>query len=139
MVAGGKAAHFLTAGHDPEAANECLRAGAHHYFFKPIKLDEFRHVLETTWRTYHVELENNRQRDELEPDAYATGISLYALRAAGVPATNEAYMKGITFLRKSQYQDGSWLVKTRSYPTQPYFESGYPFGNNCKSTGSILT
>ena len=71
-----------------------------------------------------------RQRDELEPDAYATGLSLYALRAAGVPATSEAYLKGVKFLQQSQYQDGSWLVKTRSYPTQPYFESGYPFGNN---------
>jgi N-acyl-D-amino-acid deacylase len=71
-----------------------------------------------------------RQRDEFEPDAYATGISLYALRAAGVPATNGAYLKGVKFLQQTQYQDGSWLVKTRSYPTQPYFESGYPFGNN---------
>ncbi len=56
----------LTAGHDPEATSECLQAGAHHYFFKPIKLDEFRHVLETTWRTYHLEQENRRQRSELE-------------------------------------------------------------------------
>ena len=39
-------------------------------------------------------------------------------------------MKGVKFLKQTQYQDGSWLVKTRSYPTQPYFESGYPFGNN---------
>ena len=66
----------------------------------------------------------------MEADAYATGISLYALRAAGVPATREAYLRAIRFLEQSQYQDGSWLVKTRSYPTQPYFESGYPFGNN---------
>jgi hypothetical protein len=36
----------------------------------------------------------------------------------------------VRFLRQNQYQDGSWLVKTRSYPTQPYFETGYPFGNN---------
>lgn len=56
----------LTAGHDPEATSECLRAGAHHYFFKPIKLDEFRHVLETTWRSYHTEQENTRRRGELE-------------------------------------------------------------------------
>lgn len=56
----------LTAGHDPEATNECLRAGAHHYFFKPIKLDEFRHVLETTWRTYRDEQEKLRYRSELE-------------------------------------------------------------------------
>jgi N-acyl-D-amino-acid deacylase len=71
-----------------------------------------------------------RQREELEPDAYATGISLYALAAAGAPATDQAYVRGIRFLLQSQYQDGSWLVKTRSYPTQPYYESGYPFGNN---------
>src|SRR5262249_26558547 len=40
--------------------------GAHHYFFKPIKLDEFRHVLETTWRTYHDGRENSRQKRQLE-------------------------------------------------------------------------
>lgn len=56
----------LTAGHDPEATTESLSAGAHHYFFKPIKLDEFRHVLETAWRTYHDEKEKVRRRRELE-------------------------------------------------------------------------
>jgi putative two-component system response regulator len=56
----------LTAGHDPDAASECLRAGAHHYFFKPIKLDEFRHVLETTWRDYRLQQENHRYRTQLE-------------------------------------------------------------------------
>ena len=71
-----------------------------------------------------------RQRDQLEPDAYATGISLYALRTAGLQPTDEAYVKGIRFLLQNQYQNGAWLVKTRSYPTQPYYESGYPFGNN---------
>jgi len=70
------------------------------------------------------------QRDGMEPDAYATGISLYALHTAGIPANNGAYLKGVRFLQQTQYQDGSWLVKTRAYPTQVYFESGYPFGNN---------
>jgi putative two-component system response regulator len=56
----------LTAGHDPDAAQECLRAGAHHYFFKPIKLDEFRHVLETTWRSYHRQQEVRRAHQALE-------------------------------------------------------------------------
>jgi ankyrin repeat protein len=70
------------------------------------------------------------QREGMEPDAYATGISLYALHTAGVPATNDAYLRGVRFLQQNQYQDGSWLVRTRSYPTQVYFESGYPFGNN---------
>jgi len=70
------------------------------------------------------------QRNDMQPDAYATGISLYALHAAGVAATNDAYRKGVRYLMSNQYQDGSWLVRTRSYPTQPYFESGYPFGSN---------
>jgi response regulator RpfG family c-di-GMP phosphodiesterase len=56
----------LTAGHNPEAAQECLRAGANHYFFKPIKLDEFRHVLETTWRSYHRQREDRRYQASLQ-------------------------------------------------------------------------
>jgi putative two-component system response regulator len=56
----------LTAGHNPDAAGECRRAGAHHYFFKPIKLDEFRHVLETTWQSYHRHREHQRTHDALE-------------------------------------------------------------------------
>ncbi len=55
----------LTAGHCPEAAQECLRAGAHHYFFKPIQLDEFRHVLETAWRAYRQRQEESRHQTEL--------------------------------------------------------------------------
>lgn len=70
------------------------------------------------------------QRDGMAPDAYATGVSLYALHTAGVLPTDGAYLQGVRFLQQNQYQDGSWLVKTRSYPTQPYFETGYPFGNN---------
>jgi squalene cyclase len=70
------------------------------------------------------------QRDGMVPDAYATGICLYALHTAGILPKDNAYLKGVRFLQQNQYQDGSWLVKTRSYPTQPYFETGYPFGNN---------
>src|SRR5437588_9944458 len=58
----------LTAGHDPDSAKECLRAGAHHYFFKPIKLDEFRHVLETTWRTFQFQQADKLYRAQLERD-----------------------------------------------------------------------
>jgi len=64
------------------------------------------------------------------PDAYATGMSLYALHVAGVPATDETYRKGIAFLLGTQYTDGAWLVKTHSFPQQRYFESGFPFGRH---------
>ncbi len=56
----------LTAGHDPDAAAACLEAGADHYFLKPIKLDEFRHVLETTRRSHHDRREKEHRRRQLE-------------------------------------------------------------------------
>lgn len=56
----------LTAAHDTDAAQQCLQAGAHHYFLKPIKLDEFHHVLETTWHTYLSRRQENHHRSQLE-------------------------------------------------------------------------
>jgi response regulator RpfG family c-di-GMP phosphodiesterase len=56
----------LTAGHDPDAAAACLEAGADHYFLKPIKLDEFRHALETTRRSHCDRREKERHRQQLE-------------------------------------------------------------------------
>jgi ankyrin repeat protein len=64
------------------------------------------------------------------PDAYATGLSLYALHVAGVPPADEAYRKGVAFLLSTQYQDGTWLVRTHSFPVQRYFESGFPYGRH---------
>jgi hypothetical protein len=64
------------------------------------------------------------------PDAYATGMSLYALHVAGVPATDDAYRKGVAFLLSTQYPDGTWLVRTHSFPVQRYFESGFPYGRH---------
>jgi response regulator RpfG family c-di-GMP phosphodiesterase len=56
----------ITAGHEEDAVNQCLAAGAHHYFLKPIKLDEFRHVLETTLRDYYTRRQEKQHRRELE-------------------------------------------------------------------------
>ena len=62
-----------------------------------------------------------------ESDAYATGSVLSALaQAGGVPATDGAYRKGIAWLLRTQKDDGSWHVKSRSKPFQAYFESGFP-------------
>jgi len=65
-----------------------------------------------------------------EPDAYATGLSLYALHLAGVAPADDTYRKGVAFLLGTQYQDGAWLVRTHSFPVQRYFESGFPFGRH---------
>ena len=70
------------------------------------------------------------QLDSLPTDAYATGMSLYALHEAGISVTDPVYRSGIEYLLRNQYADGSWLVKSRAYPVQPYFESGFPFGQH---------
>ena len=70
------------------------------------------------------------QLPQLDADAYATGLSLFALHEAGVSVTDDVYRRGVEFLLTNQYQDGSWLVRSRSFPTQPYFESGFPFGRH---------
>ena len=70
------------------------------------------------------------QLPHLTSDAYATGMTLYALFQAGVSPKSEVYRKGVAFLLQNQYEDGSWFVKSRSFPTQAHFESGYPFGYN---------
>ena len=67
----------------------------------------------------------------LASDAYATGQVLVALNQAGaLPSTDPAYKRGIGFLMKTQLEDGSWYVKTRAIPLQPFFESGFPYGAN---------
>jgi ankyrin repeat protein len=67
------------------------------------------------------------QLPALEPDAYATGLSLVALNEAGIRVDDRVYRRGVEFLLGTQYPDGAWLVRTRSFPVQPYFESGFPF------------
>jgi len=69
------------------------------------------------------------QIPSLASDAYATGQALYALRESGALAVNDApYKKGVEFLRSTQLEDGSWHVRTRTMPVQPYFETGFPHG-----------
>lgn len=71
------------------------------------------------------------QLQELESDAYATGSVLVALNETGsLAATDKTYQRGLQFLLKNQQADGSWHVKSRSKPFQPYFESGYPHGKD---------
>jgi ankyrin repeat protein len=71
------------------------------------------------------------QLPTLSSDAYATGEVLVALREAGVLAVADAtYQRGVKFLMNTQLEDGSWYVKSRSIPIQPYFESGFPHGHD---------
>lgn len=66
----------------------------------------------------------------LPSDAYATGQALYALALAGVSPSSPLYRSGIDYLLQTQAADGTWRVKARSKPVQPYFESGFPYGQD---------
>ncbi len=69
------------------------------------------------------------QLDALPADPYATGTALVALReAGGLAADHPAYARGVAFLLRTQLPDGSWWVRSRSKPFQPYYESGFPHG-----------
>jgi hypothetical protein len=66
----------------------------------------------------------------LEADAYATGQALVALQTAGYAVSSPEYRRGLWFLLRTQFADGSWLVRTRTYPVQPPKDSGFPHGKD---------
>ena len=67
----------------------------------------------------------------METDAYATGQALVALAESGtVKPSDPVYTRAVQFLLKTQYEDGSWLVRTRALPLQPLFDIGFPHGND---------
>ena len=71
------------------------------------------------------------QTPSLESDAYATGQVLVALKEAGIAtASDTAYKRGAQFLMSTQMEDGSWYVRSRTIPFQPYFDGGFPYGTD---------
>ena len=70
------------------------------------------------------------QTQTLESDAYATGQALVALQTAGHMVSSSQYRRGIGFLLRTQFPDGSWLVRTRSFPVQMPKDSGFPHGTH---------
>jgi hypothetical protein len=70
------------------------------------------------------------QFDSMGSDAYATGQLLYALQVAGKTAADPVVKRGVKYLLRTQAPDGSWHVKSRSIPFQPYFDAGFPYGTD---------
>jgi hypothetical protein len=71
------------------------------------------------------------QTRDMSSDPYATGTALVALHhAGGLKTDSAAYRAGVRFLLQTQRTDGTWLVKSRSKPFQPYYESGFPHGTD---------
>lgn len=71
------------------------------------------------------------QLDSMQTDAYATGQALYALQQSGqLEADAPAYQKGVAFLINTQQPDGSWHIVSRSFPSVPFVNSGFPHGGD---------
>lgn len=71
------------------------------------------------------------QLPTMASDAFATGQVLTALHLSGtVAASDAAYQRGVNFLLSTQLEDGSWHVRSRAIPFQPYFEGGFPHGRD---------
>jgi len=69
------------------------------------------------------------QLPTLGSDAYATGQALVALHDGGGMATSDpAYQRGVAFLLRNQYADGTWHVPSRALAIQPLFDIGFPHG-----------
>ena len=51
------------------------------------------------------------QLPTLETDAYATGQALVALQTSGYAVSSSEYQRGVAFLLRTQFPDGSWLVR----------------------------
>lgn len=67
----------------------------------------------------------------LDSDAWATGLALYALHeAAAMPVTDPVYQRGVAYLLRTQFEDGSWWVRSRVWPFQPHFDGQFPHGKD---------
>jgi Planctomycete cytochrome C len=50
------------------------------------------------------------------------------------------FRRGADYLLRTQFDDGSWWVKSRAWPLQPHFDSGFPHGKDqwISSTATAL-
>jgi ankyrin repeat protein len=71
------------------------------------------------------------QNRNLSSDAYATGETLWALREAGILTPSDpVYQRGVKYLLGTQWEDGSWYVRSRAVKLQPYFQGGFPYDHD---------
>ena len=67
----------------------------------------------------------------LESDAWATAQALTALRQSkAIRVDDLVNRRGAAFLLRTQFADGSWFVRSRTWPFQPYFNSQFPHGKD---------
>jgi ankyrin repeat protein len=71
------------------------------------------------------------QTPYLHSDPYATSVVLHTLYEAGLlRPSDSAYRRGVAYLLRTQFPDGSWYVRSRSPKLQPYFQSEFPYDHD---------
>jgi ankyrin repeat protein/mono/diheme cytochrome c family protein len=71
------------------------------------------------------------QLDGLPSDSWATGQALVALNTVGaISVSDDVFQRGARFLLRTQFDDGSWYVRSRAWPFQPHFNSDFPHGKD---------
>ena len=75
------------------------------------------------------------QLPEMKSDAYATGQTLHTLvTGTALTERDSAFLMAIdrarSYLIRTQKEDGSWFVKSRSKPIQKLFDNGDPHGKD---------
>lgn len=71
------------------------------------------------------------QAPTMESDSYATGQALYALsQAGGIATDSKVYKAGLSFLLRTQDDDGTWFVNKRAVAANNYFDGGFVHGQS---------
>jgi hypothetical protein len=70
------------------------------------------------------------QLPTMASDAYATGQAMYALAVSGMAVSSVTYTRAVDYLRRTQLEDGTWQVRSRSIGFQPYVDTGFPHGED---------
>ena len=78
-------------------------------------------------------------RVEDDSDALGTGMALYALSEAGVPADHETIRRAVRFLTGSQNDDGSWTVRSTKEKKQTKPAETASYWGTCWAVIGLLT
>lgn len=62
-------------------------------------------------------------RSSLESDGYATGLTLYILRQAGLSAEDPRIARGIAWIKSRQRASGRWFTPSQSWSTLHYISN----------------
>src|SRR5439155_7953489 len=57
-------------------------------------------------------------KSSLASDGYATGLTVYVLRQAGVPADDARMRRGVAWLKGHQRESGRWFTPSEAWHTQ---------------------